>query len=161
MITTEYKGYSIYFNENLDEWCCRDLDDLKSSNSLLSLKRSIDAIIRKEKSNNTIDVISIEYGSPSRKYGKANEFVGLRRGNASVAVMLKKHGAKISTRNIFNINDLAVDTPENRALIERAFEHERKAQQHKEESRQIIKSIPRLTIYHAMELTNLIGENGT
>lgn len=142
-LSIEYRGSTIRFNENSDEWSC--LDHNASNPSLAKVKAKIDRILAAER--------KIKGGIPAihiSTSGAVDASILSRAedgylGRPQVWARRSVFGGKAS-RHKDALGDLVHDTPENRATLAQAAEIQKEAAAIAKKARELIASIPRVKV---------------
>lgn len=157
-ITTEYRGYSISYSENADEWNCYDCG--VSHASLSKVKAKIDALHLKLRKTSSVECLflgegygragvthatMIDYMGPEYTSGRWPEKEKTLVGH-KVAAMHRDARKDRPTRQTGRLENYAPDTPEVREAVAawvQAEREEEEARQRKEKARN---AIPRMTL---------------
>jgi hypothetical protein len=155
--TVEHKGMDIYWSDNEDKWSCSEMGF--SSQSLLAVKRKIDAFRKKERSGIAIPALYVsEYGTKATPC-EIVEYLGEHKTYGSgrplapkVAVMRPGYSGERKTRNTDWLHELAPATPEVEALIAKMAGLNEEIERLKREVVTLGKQVPRLRIEDIAEL---------
>ena len=174
-IKTEHRGYDIFYSENGDEWTCFDMGDGKtrSNTSLAKVKAAIDAMLLSQRKAEAVPCLEISSHSGLRAYeAKVTEYVkpsaGARwdRDNEGkvvdhvVASMSERDGSKASRREA-KLSELAPDTPDVRAAVQRARDAYGAVKAAEKSFRDAVDAIPRLKLEDIAALVRLSGVDPT
>lgn len=143
-LSIEYRGSTIRFNENSDEWSC--LDHNASNPSLAKVKAKIDRILAAErKAKGGVAAIHISM-SGAVDAGIVSRAENGYSGRPQVwARRVGFHNDKAS-RHKDALSDLVYDTPENRATLAQAAAIQKEAAAIAKKARELIASIPRVKV---------------
>lgn len=155
-IKTEYRGHSISYSENSDEWWCQDIN--YSNVSMQKVKAKIDAFYLKLRRESAVPCYEISsFGGPSKTESTIIEFVktveqrawathAVTRVEQKVAAVAKRAGSERAARREVGIETLMPETPAALAAFaeaERLYEDVRKAEA---AFRAAFDAIPRITL---------------
>lgn len=166
MPSTEYRGYTIRYSENEDEWSCYDVG--ASHAKLSRVKAKIDEMHRKLRKANAFHCLSVSsYGGANACEATIVEYIGPIREKAhsyqrvgdgeiidhEVAFMSAHFGgSKKKSRQKGSLSKLVLNTPENMRRIDEANRLSDEAKALERQSQEIIKSLDRPHIDHIAEL---------
>ena len=142
-LSIEYRGCTIRFNENSDEWSC--LEHNASNPVLAKVKAKIDRILaaeRKAKGGMAAIHISTQGAVDATIMARAEDGY---LGRPQVWARRVKYGGKVA-RHKDALGDLVHDTPENRAILVQAAEIHKEAAAIAKKARDLIASIPRVKV---------------
>lgn len=168
--TTVYRGHTIRWSDNSDEWTCYDLSDkVRSSPKLSRIKAAIDRLYLAERKANATPCYELsQHGK--RIESTVVEYLGARTktswtGNTTttthkVAVVAKREGSERPSRREAELTSLAPATPE----VERAYSEylalKAEAQAAADKADRAFKAIPRLSLDDIEALVRLEAEGG-
>ena len=172
MIEVTHRGYTITFNENSDEWYCRELSGKSySAPKLSTIKASIDRMLLSVRKKSAITCYEVSGGhsrDPSKTEAQIVEFITTKNerdysGKAKppvhiVASVAQRRGSAKASRREVSIADLMPDTPEAHAAFDRLVKAtEREVAAHKE-TLAALNAIPRVTFEMITDLVKLADE---
>lgn len=172
-IETEYRGHTIRYNDNSDEWSCSDLGFRSSHQSLKKVKERIDKMYLDLRKAAALPCYEIStYGDPSKTEAKITEYIGARferdyKSNErklkgyKVAVVAKRRNNDKASRAEADLESLMPDTPEALAVfaeVEAAYEKVKAAKAVYDET---VARLPRLTVDDIVELKRIKETEGS
>ncbi|MER9652501.1 hypothetical protein NKJ26_03150 [Mesorhizobium sp. M0152] len=178
-IETTYRGHTISYGENSDEWYCADLDHGGNSHvSLAKLKAKIDKMyldLRRKAAVKAFEISSGPYERPSLNEATVIEYVGQAKtynsrapgggryelGAHKVAVIATRHGNDRASRAEKEIQTLMPATPEAHAAFAEAIRLAEIARAAKTEADAALKAVPRLSLDDIAELVRIKETEGS
>jgi hypothetical protein len=177
-IETTYRGHTIRYNENSDEWYCGDVEGKYSRAKLTNIKAAIDKMYLDRRKRAAVKCIEVSHGG-MRLFGRALdamvvEYVGevltydsktggKKFDHHKVAVSAQRTGGTM-TRATKSLDELAEDTPEVRAALEAYSKVYEEADALHRKAWEMYKAIPRLTIDKIaplVELKKIMDDEGS
>lgn len=156
---TEYRGHTISYSENSDEWWCSDIN--YSNISMAKVKAKIDAMYLKLRKESAVPCYEINsHGGRSELLTESTviEYIkGIYRGdtwtgkpvtlvNHMVAVVAQRQGSTRAARREIELSRLAPATPETRAAADLVRQRHDEYLAAMKAYEAAVEAIPRLTI---------------
>jgi hypothetical protein len=175
-IETVYRGHTITYGENSDEWYCGDLEAGGASHvSLAKLKAKIDKMyldLRRKAAVKAFEIGSGYYEKPSLNATTVIEYVGQAKtrnyngggftlGAHKVACIAPRRGNDRASRAEKELDGIMPDTPEAHAAFAEALRLAEIASAAKKAADAALKAVPRLSLDDIAELVRIKETEGS
>jgi hypothetical protein len=173
-LSTEYRGYTIRYNDNSDEWTCADLGRKNSAPTLSKMKANIDDYLRSIRKEAAVICYELNaHLSIKLTEATVTEYIGPTIDGSSwgsnprhvsghkVAIAAKREGNERIVRREGRLKDCVPMTEEAAQAITEAKRLERIAKAAQADYERAIKAIPRLTIDDVAGLVKASGVDPT
>lgn len=168
---TTYRGHSIRWSDNSDEWVCYDLSDkVRSSPKLSLIKAAIDRMYLAERKSSAVTCYELSYSGGQRTESNVVEYLGENREKSwsrpddvtvthKIAVVAKRSGSERPSRRETELDKVMAVGLEADAAWAHFQELHRAAEKAKRAADDAHEALPRLALQEISALVDLHNRN--